>query len=171
MKTKDLFFGAVALSILLASPVNAEETQEPTDGGFAIGILTCTSDPDTQTNLIVSSSVSVDCELKYNNGKVEHYTGKTGVGLGLDLNWKRNDVLKYTVLSASQDTTPGAGALAGKFVGGKGSVTLGYGGGAGVLVGGGESNLTLQPLALEGSTGLGVAAGVSYLTLEPKSAE
>ena len=46
------------------------------------------------------------------------------------------------------------------------SVTLGYGGGAGALVGGSDSNLTLQPLALEGSKGLGVAAGASYLTPE-----
>lgn len=157
------------LALAAAYGVGAEE--EPTEGGFEIGVLTCTSDPETQKNLLVSSSVAVDCELKYNNGQVEHYTGKTGVGVGLDLNWKRTDVLKYAVLAASQDTTPGAGALAGKFVGGKGSVTLGYGAGAGVLVGGGDTNLTLQPLALEGSTGLGIAAGVSYLTLEHRPAE
>jgi hypothetical protein len=54
---------------------------------------------------------------------------------GLDLNWKRSDMLKYAVLVASQDTTPGAGALAGRFVGGKGSVTMGYGGGADAQLG------------------------------------
>lgn len=154
---------------LVTSGVTAEEEQAK--GGFKLGVLTCQSDPDTQKNLVVHSSVQVSCELKYNNGKVEHYTGKSGVAAGVDLNWRRTDVLKYAVLSASQDTTPGAGALAGKFMGGKGSVTLGYGAGAGVLVGGSDTNLTLQPLALEGSKGLGVAAGVSFLTLEHKPAE
>jgi hypothetical protein len=81
--------------------------------------------------------------------------------------------LKHLLMAtaASQDNTPGAGGLAGKFVGGKGSVTLGYGAGAGVLVGGSDRNLTLQPLALEGSKGLGVAGGVSYLTLEHKRSD
>lgn len=59
--------------------------------------------------------------------------------------------------SASQDTNPGPDALAGRFVGGKGSVTLCLGGGAGVLVGAGEQNPTLQPLMLETSKGLGIA--------------
>ncbi|NEX22479.1 DUF992 domain-containing protein [Thiorhodococcus mannitoliphagus] len=72
----------------------------------------------------------------------------------------------YTVLAASQNTTPGAGALAGKFVGGKGSVSLGVGGGAGALVGAGKENLTLQPLTLEKSKGLEIAGGVRYLTLK-----
>jgi hypothetical protein len=38
--------------------------------------------------------------------------------------------------------------------------------GASVLVGGSDTNLTLQPLALEGSKDLGVAAGISCSTLE-----
>jgi hypothetical protein len=61
------------------------------------------------------------------------------------------------VHSASQDTNPGADALAGRFVGGKGSVTLGLGGGAGALIGAGAQNPTLQPLMLEASKGLGIA--------------
>jgi hypothetical protein len=167
MKTKLLLF-ATLTTLTLNGPALAEEA---TPGGFQVGTLTCTSAPGSQKNLIVASSVELDCELKYNDGKVDHYMGKSGVAAGLDLNWKRSDVLKYAVLSASQDTRPGAGALAGRFAGGKGSVTVGYGGGAGALVGGGDSNLTLQPLALEGSKGLGVAAGVSYLTLEHKPSE
>ncbi len=157
---------ACALTLLL--PVTAAMAAgSETNGGFQLGILTCTSNPDTQKNRIINSKVDVNCELKYNNGKLERYVGESGIGVGIDLNWKREDKLVYAVLAASQDTTPGAGALAGKFVGGKGSVTLGVGGGAGVLVGGGKTNLTLQPLALEKSKGFGIAGGVSYLTLRP----
>jgi hypothetical protein len=151
---------------LLAGAAIAEE---PTTGGFQIGVLTCVSKPGTQKNLIVASKVAVDCDLSYNNGKVERYVGETGIGLGIDLNWKREDKLVYAVVAASRDTTPGAAALTGKFVGGKGSVSVGVGGGVGVLVGGGKANLTLQPLTLEKSQGLGIAGGVSYLTLKPAS--
>jgi hypothetical protein len=152
-----------SLSLLGNAAIAADP---PTTGGFVIGTLTCTSDPSTQENRIINSKVQVTCELKYNKGQKERYVGETGIGVGLDLNWKRSDTLVYTVIAGSQDTTPGAGGLAGKFVGGKGSVTLGVGGGAGVLVGGSSTNLTLQPLTLEGSKGLGIAGGVSYLTLK-----
>jgi hypothetical protein len=164
LKTTFLLMATV-MTMTVTGLVMAEEASS---GGFQVGILTCSSAPESQKNLIVASSVELDCELKYNNGEVDRYSGKSGVAAGLDLNWKRSELLKYAVLAASQDATPGAGALAGRFVGGKGSVTLGYGGAAGALVGGSDSNLTLQPLALEGSKGLGVAAGVSYLTLEHK---
>lgn len=168
MRKIEYIIATVSLT-LLGHAVIAADSEPAADakGGFAIGVLTCMSDPETQKNLVVASKVAVACELKYNNGKLERYVGETGIGLGLDLNWKREDKLIYTVLAASQDTTPGAGALAGRFVGGKGSVTLGVGGGAGVLVGAGEQNLTLQPLTLEASKGLGIAGGVSYLTLKP----
>jgi hypothetical protein len=165
---KQILLMVTITTLAATGPTLAEEASP---GGFQVGILTCSSTPESQKNLIVASSVALDCELKYNDGEVDYYSGKSGIAAGLDLNWKRSDVLKYAVLAASQDTTPGAGALAGRFVGGKGSVTLGYGGGAGALVGGSDSNLTLQPLALEGSKGLGVAAGVSYLTLEHKPSE
>ena len=166
MKNHSLVLSSTLIASLLLSTVPVQAEEAATKGGFQIGILTCHSLADSQKNLLVHSSIQLDCTLKYNNGKEEHYQGTSGIAAGLDLNWKRTDVLKYAVLAASQDTTPGAGALAGKFVGGKGSLTLGYGAGAGVLVGGGEANLSLQPLALEGSKGLGIAGGVSFLTLE-----
>ncbi len=169
MQEKNLI---VALSVVLglgAAPVIAEEVAK--DGGFKVGVLTCTSDPSTQKNLAIHSSVQVECEFKQTDGGVEKYVGESGIGLGLDLNWRREDTLKYTVMAAAQDKTPGAGGLAGKFVGGKGNVSLGVGGGVGALVGGSENNITLQPLALEKSKGLSLAGGVSYLTLKLAPAE
>lgn len=50
---------------LLAGAAIAEE---PTKGGFQIGVLTCVSNPGTQQNLIVASKVAVKCDLAYNNG-------------------------------------------------------------------------------------------------------
>jgi hypothetical protein len=161
MKAKAQLTLFVCASLLAGSAL----AEESTTGGFQIGLLTCVSNPETQQNRLVRSKVEVDCELKYNNGKRERYIGETGISVGVDLNWKREDKLTYAVIAATQDTTPGAGALVGKFVGGKGAMSLGVGGGVGVLVGGGRSNLTLQPLMLEKSKGLGIAGGVSYLEL------
>lgn len=154
---------------LIAAFAMAEEAAK--DGGFKLGVLSCTSDPSTQKNLGVHSSVQVACEFKREDGSVDKYVGESGIGLGLDLNWKREDELKYAVMAAVQDKTPGTGDLAGKFLGGKGNVSLGVGGGVGVLVGGSDKNITLQPLAVEKSKGWSLAGGVSYLTLKAAPAE
>lgn len=136
------------------------------DSGIQVGILTCESIPGTRTNLLVHSTVQVDCVYKRGDS-TERYKGETGIGLGIDLNIGRNEKIAFTVISASSDLRPGSGALAGKYYGGKASATAGIGVGAAALVGGGDKNISLQPLALETSTGVGVAGGLGYLYLQP----
>jgi hypothetical protein len=60
---------------------------------------------------------------------------------------------------------PQPGELVGTYTGGTASAAFGLGVGAKVLVGGGNSNIALSPLALETSKGLGASAGIGYLTL------
>ncbi len=108
-----------------------------------------------------------NCEFVTPAGK-EHYVAESGVGLGLDLEWSDDKVIRYSVLAATTDVRVGHYALTGKYYGAKASATAGVGVGAQVLVGAGDKNISLQPLALEGSTGLGAAAGISYLYLEPR---
>ena len=135
-------------------------------GGIEIGVLTCNSVEGTRRNLLIHSTVDVRCVFKTAEGE-ESYTGETGIGLGVDLNWNRTETTHFVVLGGTSDARPGAHSLAGTYVGGKVSVTVGVGAGAGALVGGGAKNISLQPLALEGSTGLGVAGGLGYLILKP----
>ena len=135
-------------------------------GGIEIGVLSCNSVEGTRRNLLIHSTVDVRCVFKTAEGE-ESYTGETGIGLGVDLNWNRTETTHFVVLGGTSDTRPGAHSLAGTYVGGKVSATVGVGGGAGVLVGGGAKNISLQPLAIEGSTGLGVAGGLGYLILKP----
>ena len=134
--------------------------------GIEIGVLTCNSVAGTRRNLLIHSTVDVRCVFKTAEGE-ESYTGETGIGLGVDLNWKRTETTHFVVLGGTSDTRPGAHSLAGTYVGGKVSATFGVGAGAGALVGGGAKNISLQPLAIEGSTGLGVAGGLGYLILKP----
>jgi len=58
-----------------------------------------------------------------------------------------------------------AHALAGKYVGATGDVSLGVGAGAKVLVGGSHQTVTLQPVSVEGRRQLGI--GGCRLTLKP----
>ncbi|MDH5750207.1 MAG: DUF992 domain-containing protein [Rhodospirillales bacterium] len=132
--------------------------------GVNVGVLTCKKIPGG-VNLIIHSVTNIECEFSNGNGK-ERYKGETGVGLGIDLEWNQSKNIAYTVISATKDIRMGSHSLAGKYAGAKASASAVVGVGAQVLVGGGNNNFTLQPLALEASTGLGAAAGIGYLYLE-----
>jgi len=149
----------LGLIITAAVPASAQ------NAGVEVGLLTCESVPGSGLNLIITSSVDVLCEFKTPAGS-EFYKGETGIGLGIDLNFGRDERMLFTVLAGARDIRPGSYMLEGKYGGGKASATVGVGAGASVLIGGGKDSITLQPLAVQGSTGLGVAAGVSYLYLE-----
>ena len=139
-------------------------------GGVEAGILMCKSVPGTRLNLFVHSRIDLDCTFRTTAGKVEEYKGRSGIGLGLDLNWDRDEEIGFSVINGGTELAPGAHALSGTYVGGKASVTLGVGAGAAALIGGSGDSIALQPLALERSSGFGLAGGVGYLVLEAKPA-
>lgn len=146
----------------LAVPVSAVHAQ----GGLEVGVLTCSVVPGTRLNLLIRSTADVKC-VYAKGGEIEEYVGETGIALGLDLSFKQNEKLAFTVIAASEDVRPGAKALGGKYVGGELSAAVGLGLGAKALVGGGAKNIGLQPLALETSTGIGASGGLSFLYIEP----
>jgi hypothetical protein len=93
--------------------------------------------------------------------------GEMGMSIGIDLQQKSNAQTAFTVISVSSDTRTEAYSLEGTYVGGMASAALGIGAGASVMFGGGDKNISLQPIAIETSTGLGAALGIGYLTLVP----
>ncbi len=134
-------------------------------GGFELGVLKCDVVPGTRVNLIIRSTADVECTFN-NNGTIEKYKGETGIGLGLDLSFKTDEHMAFSVISATSDTSAGAYSLAGKYVGGELSAAVGVGLGAKALIGVGEKAFSLQPLALETSKGLGVSGGLGFLYIE-----
>ena len=134
-------------------------------GGVQVGVLECKVVPNSRVNLLIHSTADVECTFN-NNGTVEHYIGETGIGLGLDLSFRNDEVMHFAVIAASDDINPGGHALAGKYVGGEATATAGVGLGAKALVGGGNKNFSLQPLALETNKGLGASGGLSFLYIE-----
>lgn len=158
-------FSALALAAAFL-PVQAMAAEEVSSSGTKAGILTCKTVPGSGTNLLIHSTTDVTCEFKSTaGGSVEYYKGETGVGLGIDVDIKREETIGYTVFSA--DFKEGTYQLAGKYGGAGASATVGVGVGAQVLVGGNKRSISLQPIALSGSTGGGVTAGFTYLYLEP----
>ena len=163
MKTKTTLLGitmTLMASLLAAVPAYAGNST----AGTKIGVLTCDSVPGSGLNLLIHSTVDVKCKFESTDGSgVEHYIGETGVGLGIDINYKLERHLVFTVFAA--DTARGNHKLAGKFVGAGGSATAGIGAGAQVLVGGSNRSVSLQPV-IEGNTGIGVSGGITYLFLQ-----
>ena len=154
-----------AITVMLAAvtgTIPAANAQE----GVKAGILHCKKVPGSGVNLIIHSSSVVTCEFISSKG-TEFYKGEAGIGFGIDLEWSDDKVISYTVIARAEDVAPGAYALAGKYYGARASATVGVGAGAQVLAGGGDKNVSLQPLALESGTGLGAAVGLGYLYLEP----
>jgi len=165
MKIRNLLqvFGIALVALLLATvPSYAGNST----AGAKIGILTCATVQGSGYNLIIHSTVDVDCTYEStDNSGVEHYIGETGIGLGVNLQFDQSRTLVFTVLAA--DTKAGSHKLAGKYVGAGASASVGVGAGVQVLVGGGDKSVSLEPV-IEGSKGIGAAAGITYLYLQKK---
>ena len=155
---------ALATAALTGQAVQGEVLAA--ESGVNAGLLTCHSLPNTRVNWILYSSVELRCVFDTPRGQ-EHYAGKTGIGLGVDLSWRPETTLRFVVLMASTDVEIGSHVLAGHYAGGSVSASLGTTVGVSVLVGGGPKSISLEPLAIETGSGLGAAAGLSFLTLTP----
>jgi hypothetical protein len=161
MKIRDRLFTCLAACLMMIPAAGALAEQ----AGLQLGILQCEVVPGSRVNLLIRSTADVTCTYD-NQGTIERYRGETGIGLGLDLSFKSDEKMAFAVIAASADATPGAYALAGRYVGGQAAAAAGVGVGAKVLVGAGNKNLSLQPLALETATGLGASAGLGFLYIE-----
>jgi hypothetical protein len=147
-------FGAVALVAASAIPASSQSNK-----GVNLGSLSC--HVAGGIGFVFGSSKALDCLLTRNDGTAEHYTG-TIKRYGVDIGFTKEAHIVWLVFA------PGAvarGALAGEYAGATASATVGVGVGANVLLGGGDKQITLQPVSVEGSTGLNVAAGVGAVEL------
>lgn len=112
---------------------------------------------------IITSNRALNCEYDpISGGRPQHYVGTIG-RFGLDLGVQGPGHLTWGVVTIGGPVGPGA--LAGAYVGGAASATVGVGVGANALVGG-NGAITLQPVSVQAQSGLDIAAGVGTLTLE-----
>jgi hypothetical protein len=130
-------------------------------GGVKVGVLTCNVEPGW--SYVVGSTRPLQCSYSPNHGQGEHYIGKVQK-VGVDIGYVDGATIVWAVIAPASDIKPGA--LAGNYGGASASVSVGFGAGANVLVGGFDRSITLQPLSIEGDTGVNLAAGVAGITLE-----
>ena len=159
MNRLSVLIAAAAVGALATPPAMAQQT-------LKVGVLHCEKVPGEGVNLLIHSVSVIDCAFITPDGR-ESYKGEAGIGLGIDLEWSNDKTISYAVVAATKNVPIGSHALAGKYYGVRGSASVGVGVGAQVLVGSGDKNVTLQPLAVESGTGFGVAGGLGYLYLEP----
>jgi hypothetical protein len=138
-------------------PALAQDQQGRTE----IGLLKC--ETSATIGVIIGSHTKLRCSYTPKGGPVEYYTG-TITRVGLDLGVTAKGVMGWSVLAPTQGVP--RGALAGKYVGASGDISLGVGGGANVLVGGSHRSFALQPLSLEANVGVNLALGVGGMTLQ-----
>jgi Protein of unknown function (DUF992) len=144
---------AFAVLLIWVSPGAAQQTE--------VGMLTCKT--SASLGLVIGSHQRLRCSFAPRSGGTpEHYTGTIN-RLGLDLGIKGGGVMAWAVRASTDGLSPRA--LAGKYVGASGDVSLGVGGGANVLIGGSHRSVSLQPVSLTGSVGVNLALGVAGLTL------
>lgn len=147
-----LFVASVAALAFSAPAASANSTK--------VGNLNC--QVAGGVGMIIASNRALNCTFTSDRGYTERYVGSI-TKVGVDLGATTRGVLGWAVFAPT--SAPPAGALAGGYAGATGSVTVGVGLGANVLVGGNANTIALQPLSLNAQQGLNVAAGVAGMTL------
>jgi hypothetical protein len=153
MSVRSIFFAASVAALAFSTQTAfADQTQ--------IGTLRCAVAGGP--GLIIASQRALTCEFAAANGVIEHYTGEI-TKVGVDIGPTGDGQLGWAVFAPN--TGAPQGALAGNYGGVTGSVSVGVGLGANVLVGGSSSTIALQPVSLNSQTGLNIAGGIAGLTL------
>lgn len=153
------YFAAIsAAAVVLAIPASASAER------FRVGRLLCFSEP--RIGLVLGSAQSLRCVFDGLRPPRRYlYEGRIR-RLGLDLGVTSAGTLSWAVFARTSRI--GVGTLRGSYVGASGTLALGPGLGANVLIGGSRRSIMLQPISIERSIGLNLAAGVTHLTLGPR---
>jgi len=153
MKSRFLVLAATAALCLSAHAASADQVQ--------IGTLSC--EVAGGPGMIIASNRALRCAFQASRGdQPELYQGSI-TKVGVDVGATSVGRLTWAVFAPSAGEP--LGALAGDYGGVTGSVTVGVGLGANVLVGGSASTIALQPVSVDSQTGLNLAGGIAGLTL------
>ena len=155
MSKPSLLLSAVIVGLMAGSSAQAAES------GVKVGVLICKVEPGW--SYIVGSTRPLECSYSPNRGRGERYTGNVEK-VGVDIGYSNGATIVWAVIAPTSDIS--RGALQGEYVGVEGSVSVGVGAGANVLVGGLDKSITLQPLSIEGDTGVNLAVGIAAIKLE-----
>ncbi|MEL6450815.1 MAG: DUF992 domain-containing protein [Pseudomonadota bacterium] len=166
---KTQFASALAL-VASASLAHATGDQETSVGDgetvdhFEVGVLSCDVE-DTDTLVALKQARDLTCvfDPAQDGLSDETYVGEI-TRFGLNVGATQKGVMRWAVLAPTEKTFA-EGGLNGTYRGVSAQATLGVGVEGNVMVGGGEDQLTLQPVSLGTQTGANLAVGVGNITL------
>jgi hypothetical protein len=144
---------------LAAAPFAGDAAAQ--SSGVNVGVLTCSVEGGA--SFVFGSSRSLRCVLERSGGGKERYVGEIDK-FGVDIGVTGNAVLVWTVVAPTSDVD--ATALSGNYAGVAADASIGVGGGANVLVGGSNRQISLQPLSVQAQTGLNAALTVASVKLK-----
>ena len=154
---KKLLAAALAAVVLTASAASAVQAAAQVQ----VGRLSCAVDGGI--GYLIGSDKDMTCKFIRKGMKTEIYQGNIKK-LGLDIGYTGKAQIEWLVFSASS-TSVGKGSLAGTYVGGSGSASIGAGLGANWLIGGSRKGFALQPWSVQGQTGVNLTWAFAGLTL------
>ena len=129
-----------------------------------VGILSCdVADTDALIEFKQARDLSCVFDPAQDGLSDEEYAGEI-TRFGLNLGSTQKGVMRWAVLAPTERAFF-AGGLDGTYRGVSGQATVGVGVEGNVMVGGGEDQLTLQPVSLGTQTGVNLAVGVGNITL------
>lgn len=162
MNGKGIFSSKFALVIGVAATIFVPGGEaRADDGGLAIlGHLDCTKTGPGST-YVLFSKIPVDCSYSGAGGP-QRYTGISGILIGVDLEIERQAEMNYIVFGRG---SVNPGGLAGSYIGGKASATLGVGPAVQGGLGGAGNGFELVPFGFGGQIGGGVTGGLGYLQI------
>jgi len=158
MNTQLATLATAAAVMILGAGIAAHAEAPP--NGVNLGSLTC--NVAGGAGFVFGSSKELNCILTKVNGTAERYTG-TIKKYGVDIGFTNQAHIVWLVFAPGQVAN---GALDGDYIGPTASASAGLGVGANVLIGGGNKQVSLQPVSVEGNVGLNVAAGLAEVTLK-----
>ena len=148
-----------ALAAALIASASAAVAQERVEAG----ILDCRG---STTSFVVGSVTELNCTFAPSGGgPAEHYMGRIK-RFGLDIGINPQVAVAWGVFAPTRGLR--RGELAGSYVGGAASATVGVGVGANALFGGSNNTISLQPVSVQGQTGFSAAAGIADLELRAR---
>lgn len=159
MNIKKLVPG-LALLAMLAPALYAS----PASAGVRVGTLSCKVGGGA--GMLIVSSKPVFCKYRGYNGDRDTYSG-TIHKVGVDVGFTFSGRLVWAVFEPY--ASGGSPDLAGRYSGASVEATALVGIGANVLLGGGNGDITLQPISLQGQTGINAAAGIGSLVIDRES--
>jgi hypothetical protein len=145
---------AIAVATTIALPAQAAS-------GVKVGVLTCNE--QSGWGLILGGSQRLNCRFDPASGEPSSFYSGHVSKLGLDIGHISGGTLSWVVFAPSSDLAPGG--LQGTYGGVSGSIALGVGAGANLMIGGFDRAIQLQPLSVEGLKGAEITAALGSMDL------